>query len=98
MSPNNVELNLISSLGPENVEHDEQDNEQESYNNESNLNLAHSNDEINSLQSSHQHRKTVELIAHHQNGEGVQCEDKPVASFLGSNNTKNRRRKKLRKT
>ena len=58
------------------------------------------NDEIKDSQTSHQHRKTVELIQNDEENkdDDVQCEAKPAKTFLSNHNTKNRRRKKLRKT
>ena len=58
------------------------------------------NDEINDSQASHQHRKTVELIQNDEENrnDDVQCEANPPKTSLSNHNTKNRRRKKLRKT
>jgi len=98
INPDNVELNGTSSFGTQDVKNVVQEKKHGIYNNDSNLNLVNSNDEINNLQSSHQHRKTVELIEHQGCSDDFRYEEKPVASFLGTKNTKNRRRKKLRKT
>ena len=56
------------------------------------------NEEIGDSKSSHQHRKTVELIETKDNGENIQIENKQPKTFLGNHNSKNRRKKKLRKT
>ena len=55
-------------------------------------------EEIDNSQSSHQHRKTIELIETKDDGKGIQNENKQPKTFLGSHNSKNRRKKKLRKT
>ena len=57
----------------------------------------HSED-VDDSHSSHQHRKIVELIKTGDNEETVQNTNKQTKTSLGNRNSKNRRRKKLRKT
>jgi len=55
-------------------------------------------EETNDSQSSNQHRKTIESIATEDVEEIVQNENKQAKTLMGNHNSKNRRRKKLRKT
>ena len=55
-------------------------------------------EEVNDSQSSNQHRKTIESIAPGNVVENVQNENKQAKTLMGNHNSKNRRRKKLRKT
>ena len=80
---------------------DQQSNEQYTPIGTRNLNNVYRNDEINDSQASHQHRKTVELIQNNEENkddDDFQCEAKPPVACLSNHNTKNRRRKKVRKT
>ena len=55
-------------------------------------------EEVNDSQSSNQHRKTIESIATGDAEDNVQNENKQAKTLMGNHNSKNRRRKKLRKT
>ena len=55
-------------------------------------------EEVNDSRSSNQHRKTVESIATGNVEENEQKENKQAKTLMGNHNSKNRRRKKLRKT
>ena len=95
--------NEVTSVYHENKDYDEYDkqsNEQYTAIGTRNLSDVRRNDEINDSQASHQHRKSVELIHNDEedNDGDVQCEEKAPKTFLSNHNTKNRRRKKLRKT
>ena len=92
--PNCEAIDLDSPLDPEITEdvdqfYDQGKNEQISSN---------FDDDVDESPTSNQHRKDVELIEDDANEIKSQPNNKPTTSFLANHNTKNRRRKKLRKT
>ena len=91
---NNEAINLDSPFAPETTEDDDQVIDQ------GNNTEIHSNfnDDVDGSQTSNQHRKDVELIEDHTNDIDSHPNNKPTTSILATHNTKNRRRKKLRKT
>ena len=91
---NNEVIDLVSPLHPETPKNVDQVNDQNK-NKEISSDL---NDDVDEYQSSNQHRKDVELIEDDPNEIKSQPNSKPTTSFLATHNTKNRRRKKLRKT
>ena len=83
----NLEEDAIDSTKSQNFDPDLNRDETDMY-----------NEDINNLQSSDQHRKTIESIATGDGEQKLPNENKKTKTFLGSHNSKNRRRKKLRKT
>merc|ERR1719278_615014 len=55
-------------------------------------------EEVDDSKSSNQHRKTFESIAKGDVEDNAQNENKQTKTLIGNHNSKNRRRKKLRKT
>ena len=90
--PNNEAIDLDSRFVPETTEDVDQVNDQ-GKNKEISSNF---DDDVDESQTSSQHRKDVELIEDPTND--IDSQPKPTTSFLATHNTKNRRRKKLRKT
>ena len=92
--PNGKEIDLDSPLDPEITEDVDQVIDQNK-NDEISSNF---DDDVDESPTSNQHRKDVELIEDDANEIKSQPNNKPTTSFLANHNTKNRRRKKLRKT
>ena len=92
--PNNEAIDLDSRFDPQTTEDVDQVNNQGT-NKEISSNF---DDDVDESQTSNQHRKDVELIEDDPNEIKSQPNNKPTTSFLATHNTKNRRRKKLRKT
>ena len=92
--PNSKTIDLDSPLDPAIIEDVDKMNDQGN-NKEISSDF---NDDVDESQTSNQHRKDVELIEDNANKIDGQSSSKPTTSFLTSHNTKNRRRKKLRKT
>ena len=92
--PNNEAIDLDSRFDPQAAEDVDQVNDQGT-NKEISSNF---DDDFDESQTSNQHRKDVELIEDPTNDIDSQPNNKPTTSFLATHNTKNRRRKKLRKT
>ena len=91
---NNEAIDLDSPFAPETTEDDDQVIDQGK-----NMEISSNfNDDVDESQTSNQHRKDVELIEDHTNDIDSQPNNKPTPSVLATHNTKNRRRKKLRKT
>lgn len=55
-------------------------------------------EDVDDSYSCNQHRKNAELIATRENGDKVQNMNKQTKTSLSNHNSKNKRRKKLRKT
>ena len=63
------------------------------------VNTVEVNDEkVNDSKFSNQHRKTIESIPTGDVEENMQNENKQAKTLIGNHSSKNRRRKKLRKT
>ena len=90
--PNNEAIDLDSRFDPQTTEDVDQVNDQGTNKDIS----SNFDDDVDESQTSNQHRKDVELIEDHANE--IVSQPKPTTSFLATHNTKNRRRKKLRKT
>ena len=92
--PNNDAIDLDSRFDPQTTEDVDQVNDQGTNKDIS----SNFDDDVDESQTSNQHRKDVELIEDDPNEIKSQPNSKPTTSFLATHNTKNRRRKKLRKT
>ena len=106
----NYSMNLKSEQSSQRVS-DESPLEQNSEDTETNLRqnenldtyierntVEENTEEINNSLSSNQHRKTIESIVTEDVEEIVKNENKEAKTLMGNHNSKNRRRKKLRKT